>query len=87
MKKSEYLTPEEYSVLTPKQKELYDYAMEHMEDDWAMGSYGGWARAHEALKRLGWIEHSNSIGHRNYIALTKPITFSADESLSMTDLF
>lgn len=66
------LTDKEYSGLSEKQKQTYDFAVRHIKDDWAMGPYGGWVRAHEALESLGWAKVERTVGHRTFVSLVKP---------------
>lgn len=66
------ITRSEYDKFTEEQKQLYNFAVNHIDDDWAYGPYGGWARAHETLIKLGWTEKKRSEGHRTFVSLVKP---------------
>ena len=73
MKNRLEMTPEEYAELSAEHKKLYDFAMAHINDDWARGPYGGWSRAHNALKEIGYTEVTREEGHRTFVHLEKPI--------------
>ena len=66
------LTTSEYVALSDSDKKLYDFAMGHIDDEWACGPYGGWSRALDALKELGYIEHQRQEEHRIFTSLEKP---------------
>ena len=67
-----YLTDIERAKLAHTEKDLYEYAMNHIGDSWARGPYGGWARAHDALKKLGWTEVKKEEGCRVFVSLSRP---------------
>jgi len=72
MDKSIMLSNDEYSKLSPRQRKFYDYAMAHIDDENAAGPWGGWSRAHDALKAIGWTEKRREEGCRVYVALVRP---------------
>lgn len=73
----ELLTEQEVSRLTTDQKKDYEFGLAHIDDEWARGHYGGWARAYEALERVGYRKVERYDGHRTFVHLEKPI-FSMD---------
>jgi hypothetical protein len=73
MDKKEYLTEGEILKLNEDQKKLYEFAMCHINDEWACGSYGGWSRAYDALLKIGYTKEERREGHRCYISLKKPV--------------
>lgn len=66
------LTNQEYAKLSTDQKKDYDYGIAHINDDWAVGPYGGWSRAIDALKKVGYIEKRKEVGHRVLVRLVRP---------------
>ena len=72
MKNELKLSETEYVALDDEKKKLYDFAVKHIDDDWAVGPYGGWSRAHDALKQIGYVEKVYTEGNRRYVSLVKP---------------
>lgn len=83
---AQLLNKEEYETLNKEEKEKYDFAMRHINDDWAMGPWGGWSRAHDALKEIGWTEKRINKGYREFISLVKPKRFADLEALGAQEL-
>ncbi|CAM2903198.1 hypothetical protein [Flavobacterium frigoris] len=66
------LTAEEKSKLSEQDRKDYETAIRYKKHDWACGSYGGWVRGNDILKKLGWKEEKQTEGNRSFVFLVKP---------------
>lgn len=66
------LTDKERLRLSEKDRSVYDRAVIFMNDDWAMGPYGGWVRGQKLLISLGWAKNERTEGQRTIETMVKP---------------
>jgi len=60
------ITVEEFRHMKEEDKKEYINAANCINDDWALGPFGGWERAHNSLLKIGWIKEEKTVGFRIY---------------------
>ena len=65
------ITYEEFQHMRKEDKKEYINAASCIKDDWALGPFGGWVRAHDSLLKIGWIQEKRTIGFRIYTKMIR----------------